>query len=145
MKYAVLRLPRLLILAVPLLVILSSMSMKHDAPDMAPMQAKWVKLGDRTVNYTVDHSEIVIEGTQEGLNALRVKVTKGAINLHGCRVTYKNGQTADIDVLNSIPQGGESKVIDLPASEQAIVRITFWYDMKNRAVQQTTIEIWGRK
>ena len=46
------------------------------------IQDKWVKLGERTVNYTVDHSEIVFESLNANVSALRVKVRKGAINLH---------------------------------------------------------------
>ena len=108
-------------------------------------QNNWVKLANRTVNYTMDHSEMVIDGLNENLTALRVKVAKGAINLHRCVVYYQNAQTQDIDILNSIPEGGESKVIDLPRSDQAITKLIFVYDTKNRAIQKADIELWGRK
>ena len=108
-------------------------------------QNNWVKLANRTISYTVDHSEMVIDGLNENLNALRVKVAKGAINLHRCVVYYQNSQTQDIDILNSIPEGGESKVIDLPRSDQSITKLVFVYDTKNRAIQKADIELWGRK
>ncbi|HYC27716.1 MAG TPA: hypothetical protein VEB42_02855 [Chitinophagaceae bacterium] len=108
-------------------------------------QNNWVKLATRTVGYTVDHSEVVIDGLNENLNALKVKVAKGAINLHRCVAYYQNGQTQDIDILNSIPQGGESKVIELPRSDQSVTKLIFVYDTKNRAIQKADIEFWGRK
>lgn len=109
-------------------------------------QEKWIKLGDRTLTYTPDHSQIIVEGIEESLNALRVKVKKGALNLHRCAIFYKNGQTQDIDILNSIPEGGQSKVIEIPpGNDQLITKIVFTYDTKNRAVQKADVELWGRQ
>jgi hypothetical protein len=115
------------------------------APGTAILQNNWVKLANRTVNYTMDHSEMVVDGLNDNLNGLRVKVTKGAINLHRCVVYYQNAQTQDIDILNSIPEGSESKIIDLPRSDQAITKLVFVYDTKNRAIQKADVEVWGRK
>ena len=108
-------------------------------------QGNWTKLADRTVQYTVDHTEITIDGLQQNLDALRVKVTKGAINLHRCVVYYKDSQTQDIAVLNSIPEGSESKVIELTPNGQAVVKVVLVYDTKNRAIQKADVELWGRR
>lgn len=115
------------------------------AADTNTVQEKWVKLGDRTINYTVDHSEMVVERIEQELNALRVKVKKGAINLHRCIVYYKNGQSQEITILNSIPEGAESKLIELPVPGQAIAKLVFTYDTKNRAIQTADVELWGRQ
>lgn len=108
-------------------------------------QDKWVKLGDRTVNYTVDHSELTMDGLSSDLTAVRVKVKKGAINLHRCMVFYKGGQSEQLDVLNSIPAGQESKIIELPAPAKTVIKLVFTYDTKNRATQQVEVEVWGRQ
>lgn len=108
-------------------------------------QGNWTKLADRTVNYTVDHTEINIDGIRQTLNAVRVKVSKGAINLHRCVVYYQDSQTQDIAVLNAIPEGGESKVIELNHTDQAVMRIVLVYDTKNRDNQKADVELWGRK
>ena len=108
-------------------------------------QEKWIKLGERTVNYTVDHSEIVFEGLNVNVSALRVKVRKGAINLHRCVVFYQDNQTHEIDVLNSIPAGQESKVMELPTPTKTINKVVLTYDTKNRATQKAEVEVLGRK
>ena len=108
-------------------------------------QGNWSKLADRTVQYTVDHTEITIDGLQENLDALKVKVAKGAINLHRCVVYYKDSQTQDIAVLNSIPEGSESKVIELASNGQAVTKVVLVYDTKNRAIQRADVELWGRR
>ena len=140
MQMFLLKLSGMLMLIAPLLV-------STDAPrvGLAPRQEKWMKLADRTINYTVDHSEMVVDGLRENLNALRVKVPRGAINLHNCIVYYQNSQTQDVSILNSIPEGGESKVIELPRSNQPIIKLIFVYDTKNRAIQQADVELWGRR
>lgn len=105
----------------------------------------WIKLADRTVTHTVDHSELTIEGVHENLNAIRLKVVRGAINLHRCVVYYKDSQTQDFTILNSIPAGGESKVIELPRAGQPVTKLVFVYDTKNRGIQKADVEIWGRQ
>lgn len=126
-----------LLLVLPLLALLAASPARH-------IQQNWVKIGDRTVNYTIDHSEIVFDGVQKNLGALQVKVKKGAINLHRCVIYYDNGQTQDMDILNAIPQGGESKVLELPADSRIISKLVFTYDTKNRATQKADVEVWGR-
>lgn len=108
-------------------------------------QGNWIKLADRTVQYTIDHTEITIDGLHHDLTALRVRVPKGTINLHRCVVYYKDSQTQDIAVLNSIPEGSESKVIELTPNGQAVVKVILVYDTKNRAIQKADVELWGRK
>ena len=108
-------------------------------------QESWIKLGERTVNYTVDHSEIVFEGLNTNVSALRVKVRRGAINLHRCVVFYQDNQTHEIDVLNSIPAGQESKVMELPIPTKTINKLVFTYDTKNRATQKAEVEVLGRR
>jgi hypothetical protein len=115
------------------------------AADTILIQGTWTKLADRTVSHTMDHSEIVIDGIGQNLDAIRVKVKLGALNLHRCVVHYKNGQQQDIAVLNSIPQGEESKIIELPANNQPVAKLVFTYDTKNRGVQKAEVEIWGRQ
>jgi hypothetical protein len=126
-----------LALILPLLALLAASPARHS-------QQNWVKIGDRTVNYTVDHSEIIFDDVQKDLSAIRVKVRKGAINLHRCAIYYDNGQTQDMDIMNSIPQGGESKVLELPADSRTITKLVFTYDTKNRTAQKSEVEIWGR-
>lgn len=110
----------------------------------ALQQANWTKLANRTVNHAVDHTELSIDGLQHDLGALKVKVVKGAINLHRCVVYYKDAQTQNIAVLNAIPQGGESRVIELSRTAQPVVRVVLVYDTKNRGIQQAEVELWGR-
>ncbi|HEY0678922.1 MAG TPA: hypothetical protein VGD17_11590 [Chitinophagaceae bacterium] len=112
--------------------------------DTYSLQDKWVSLGERTVNHTIDHSEITFDAIGQNLNALRVKSMKGAINLHRCVVYYKAGSTNEITILNSIPERGESKVIELPDAGE-IVKVVLTYDTKNRATQKAVVQLWGRQ
>lgn len=111
----------------------------------AVVQEKWIRLGSRTVTATIDHTELTFDGLQHGLNGVKVKVTSGAINLHRCVAYYKDSQTEEVAVLNAIPQGSESKVIELTRTGQPVVKLVFVYDTKNRAIQKADVEVWGRQ
>ena len=109
------------------------------------LQDKWIKIGERTVNYTVDHSELVFDGLSTNVGALRFKVKKGAINLHRCVVFFQDNQTHEADILNSIAAGQESRAIELPSPAKTINKLVFTYDTKNRATQKVEVEVWGRQ
>ena len=130
-----------------ILAVLVLLTAYRPAPAIYPgtAQDNWVKVANRTVSYTVDHSQVEIDGLHDYLNAVRFKVATGAINLHRCVVYYKDAQTQDIDVLNAIPQGGQSKIIELQRTDQPVTKLVFVYDTKNRAIQKADIELWGRK
>jgi hypothetical protein len=61
-------------------------------------------------------------------------------------VTYENGQPDRIDVRHAIPQGGESRVIDLRGvGTRHIRRIDFWYDTKDLGRGRADVTVFGMK
>lgn len=106
--------------------------------------ARWEKLGERKVNYAVDRDEIQVWARDGFFDALKLKVKKGAINLHKMVVHFGNGEQKEIELRNNIRPGGESRVIDLPGNNRVITKVVFWYDTKNRAHRKAEVELWGR-
>jgi len=107
-------------------------------------QGKWEKLGERKVNFSADRDEIHVGRMEGTFDALKIKVRKGAINMHKMVVHFGNGDSKEIELRNDIPAGGESRVIDLPGNNRVITKVVFWYDTKNRAIRRAELELWGR-
>ncbi len=105
---------------------------------------KWEKLGEQRVDFRLDNDVILVNSDEGRLDAIKIKVTKGEINLFRCVIHYKNGETSLVQMRNNIPEGGESRIIDLPHNERIISKVVFWYDTKTTSHDRAQVELWGR-
>ena len=60
-----------------------------------------------------------MKGPFDNFRRIKFKVTDAPLNMQHMVVTYDNGQPDKIDVRQNIPQGGESRVIDLQGRRSA--------------------------
>jgi hypothetical protein len=73
-------------------------------------------------------------------------VTDAGLNMQHMVVTYDNGQPDKIDIRQNIPQGGESRVIDLKGvGTRSLRRIDFWYDTKGFLNGKADVTVFGMK
>jgi hypothetical protein len=107
-------------------------------------QGRWEKLGERKVNFKADRDEIHVGVADGKFDALKLKVTEGAINLQRMVVHFGNGDTKEIEMRSNIARGGESRVIDLPGNNRIITKVVFWYDTKNHANRKAHVALWGK-
>jgi Protein of unknown function (DUF2541) len=105
---------------------------------------KWEKLGEQKVDFRLDNDVILVSDNDNRCVAIKLRVTKGEINLFRCVIHYKNGETSLVQLRNSIEEGGESRVIDLSHKESVISKVVFWYDTKTNAQNRALVELWGK-
>jgi hypothetical protein len=109
------------------------------------MAPAWKLLGTRTVNWAVDHDEVIVTGFEGDFEAIQIKVFRAPVHFRSVKVHFRNGGVQDIDLREVIPAGGQSRVIDLNGTERVISRITFWYDTARPAVRgRAVVKIFGR-
>ena len=114
-------------------------------PRNAP-PGSWVLIGQTQADHGADHDTIVVKGPFDNFRAIKFKVTHAPLHLQHLVVTYENGQPDRIDVRQSIPQGGESRTIDLKGvGTRRIGRIDFWYDTKGFLKGKATVTMFGMK
>lgn len=106
----------------------------------------WRLLGQTEANFAADHDTIVVAGPNDNFRALKFKVTGASLDLRHMVVVYDNGQPVRIEVRQTIPQGGESRVIDFQgAGKRSIRRIDFWYDTRGILQGKADVTVFGRK
>ncbi len=105
--------------------------------------ATWVKLGERNVNGALDVDTIWVGG-RATFGKLKLLVRGNDCYFYDMDVVYRNGGHDDIPLRFEIPQGGESRVIDLRGPERRIRRVTFKYGKPRNWKGLTHIELWGR-
>ncbi len=114
-------------------------------PKAAPA-GSWVVIGQTHASHSADHDGIVVQGPFDNFRKIKFKVTDAPLNMQHMVVTYDNGQPDRIDVRQNIPQGGESRVIDLKGvGQRSIRRIDFWYDTKGSGKGKADVTVFGMK
>ncbi len=105
----------------------------------------WRMVGTVVANFTADRDVIVVTGPGDNFRKLKFKVFDAALNLLRMSVVYDNGAPELIEVRQNIPQGGESRVIDLRGGKRSIRKVEFWYDTKGILRGKAKLQLWGRK
>jgi hypothetical protein len=114
-------------------------------PNAAPA-GTWVLIGQTHADHGADHDGIVVKGPFDAFRKIKFKVTDAPLHMQHMVVTYDNGQPDKIDVRQEIPQGGESRSIDLKGiGKRHVRRIDFWYDTKGFLKGKADVTVFGQK
>ena len=105
----------------------------------------WRLIGTTQANFTADYDVIYVQGPYDNFRRLKFKVTDAGLNLIRMVVTYDNGAPDKIEVRQDIPQGGESRAIDLRGGKRSIRKIEFWYDTKGILRGRADVSVFGMK
>ena len=121
----------------------------HAQKVVQPRAAKagsWVLIGRTQANHTADHDGIDVSGPFDNFRRVQFRVTDAPLNMQRMVVTYGNGQPDQIDLRQNIPQGGQSRVIDLRGvGTRHIRRIDFWYNTKGLLTGRADVTVFGMK
>ncbi len=74
-----------------------------------------------------DHDSIEVGRSDGTFRAIQLRVSGGAVNFDGSIVRYGNGTQEEIAVRNRIPDGGHTRIIDLPGDRRIIQSVDLWY------------------
>jgi hypothetical protein len=106
----------------------------------------WKLIGQTHADHGADHDTIVVQGPFDNFRKIKFKVTDAPLNMQHMVVTYDNGAPDKIEVRQNIPQGGESRVIDLKGvGKRSIRRIDFWYDTQGFLKGKADVTVFGMK
>lgn len=102
-----------------------------------------VLLGQRAVNDRADHDVIPVTGVKGEFKGIKLTVQRAAVDFHRVLVHYGNGTKQEIELRNTIPAGGESRIIDLTGAERIINRVEFWYDANTIRGRRAVVRLFG--
>ena len=107
---------------------------------------EWRLIGQTHADHGNDHDSIVVKGPFDNFRKIKFKVTDAPLNMQHMVITYDNGQPDKIDIRQNIPQGGESRAIDLRGiGKRSVKRIDFWYDTKGFLKGKADVTVFGMK
>ena len=108
-----------------------------------PTHQNWMKLGERTVNHTVDRDEIKVTIKEGVFKKIKLNVKRRKVTFRDVKVHYANGDVQDITLRREIPAGGETRVIDLEGNNRVITKVVFWYTTKRVRGKRAEVALWS--
>lgn len=88
----------------------------------------WVVLGERNVTDKADHDRIAVPASRGTFTAVKFEVLRHAVDFRRVVIHFGNGDDQNVELRNTIPAGGSSRVIDIDGANRVIRSIEFWYD-----------------
>jgi len=105
-------------------------------------RGRMVRLGDAHVDGSTDHDSIKVGRSNGTYRAIQLQVSGGAVNFDRVIVRYGNGSQEEIPVRNRIPDGGRTRIIDLPGDRRIIQSVDLWYS-KDRWTRRPKVTLYG--
>jgi hypothetical protein len=126
---------RALLLTLPLLL--------AGACASAPRAHPWLLLGQRVVDFHVDHDVIEVGRSEGRFRELRFVAHQGVVEMYDVRITLGDGDRFR-------PEGklvldrGEGRTVNLPGDLRRVRNVQFVYRSLRGAGQRATISLYGR-
>lgn len=93
----------------------------------APPPPAWAQLGCQSVGF-LDTKDVIRVGRREGaFRAIKLQVSDSKLRLQRLRVVFGDGSSQTLDVRAVIPEGAETRPIDLDGRRRVIERIELEY------------------
>ena len=103
---------------------------------------RWDYLGNAHVDGGQDHDNIHV-GVHDGrFRAIQLRVSGGEIFFERVVVHYGNGQSEELVIRDRIPNGGQTRAIDLPGDRRVIESVELWYG-KGRWEHRPKVSLFG--
>ncbi len=119
------------------------------APALVATEAQaannWELLGSRRVNGGLDFDRIQVGIGQGRFERIRLKVVGNDLLIYDLEVRYGNGVVDDVPVRLLIPEGGQTRAIDLRGSDRRIRAVRFAYGKFANGNGPTYVELYGRR
>jgi hypothetical protein len=106
--------------------------------------AQWERLGDKDVAFTVDHDTVDLPEKKGYIKEVRFSVEKAPVNFKRVLITFRDGEKMDVEFLEKLVDGGESRAITLEGANRSIKRIDFWYETATPSGKQAKVIVWGQ-
>lgn len=111
---------------------------------IASAQSEWKKLGDENVNHDVDHDTIDVADSGR-IRELMLRVEKAPVHFKRILITYRDGQKQDVEYLENVAVGADSRVVPIPGDGHAIRSVEFWYETASLGGKKAYVTLFGRE
>jgi hypothetical protein len=99
-------------------------------------------LGNAHVDGSRDRDSIKVGSSSGAFRAIQLRFSGGAINFDRVVVRYGNGTSDEVQIRSRIPDGGRTRIIDLPGARRIIQSVDLWYS-NDRWAKRPRVSLYG--
>ena len=110
---------------------------------IASAQTDWVKLGEKDVDFSIDHDTIGAE-SKGTIREVRLSVMYAPIKFTKVVINYMDGQKQELEYLEDVKVGTYSRTITIEGDGHPIKDIDFWYETATMMGQKAKVMAFGR-
>ena len=103
----------------------------------------WIKLGEKDVNFSVDHDTIGAE-SKGPIREIHLRVLNAPIKFRKVVINYKDGEKQELEYLEDVQVGTDSRSITIPGDGHKIKTIDFWYETDTMGGKKAKVQVYGR-
>jgi hypothetical protein len=104
---------------------------------------EWRKLGQKDVNFTIDHDTINASGKGK-IREIHMVTKYAPVTLKRVVINYKDGTNQDVDFAENLEVGKASRAITIQGDGHVINRIDLWYVTDAMKGKKAKITVYGR-
>ena len=103
----------------------------------------WRKLGQKDVDFHIDHDRIIARD-KGGIREIHMSVTKAPVKFQRVVINYRNGEKQEVEFLEDLQMGGQSRSITIEGSGRKIDSIDLWYETNSLGGKKAKVTVYGR-
>jgi hypothetical protein len=106
-------------------------------------QASWVKLGEKDVDFKIDHDTIGAE-SKGNIRELQFRVMNAPIRFKKVVIHYKDGEKKEVEFLEELEVGRESRSVTIEGDGHPIKSVDVWYETDSLGGKKAKVAVYGR-
>ena len=105
---------------------------------------EWKRLGQKDVDFSIDHDTIVATGKGTPVREIHLSVTKAPVKFQRVVINYKNGEKQEVEFLEDVQMGHESRSITIEGTGRVIKSVDLWYETASLGGKKAKVTVYGR-
>lgn len=106
-------------------------------------QGGWIKLGQKDVDHSIDHDTVVAH-KGDHIKEIHLSVTKAPVKFRKVIIHYADGVNQEVEFLEDVALGHESRAINIEGDGHVIKTIDFWYETDSLGGKKAKVTVYGR-
>jgi hypothetical protein len=103
----------------------------------------WKKLGQKDVDFHIDHDRIIARDKGK-IREIHLSVSKAPVKFQKIVINYKNGEKQEVEYLENVAMGHESRSVTIEGTGRVISSIDLWYETNSLGGKKAKVTAYGR-
>jgi hypothetical protein len=105
--------------------------------------ANWIKLGEKDVNFNLDHDRIIARN-KGAIREIRMRVRYAPVHFTRIVINYKDGDKKEMEFMEAVEVGRDSRNITIEGDGHKISSLDLYYETASLGGKKAKVTAYGR-